>query len=309
MGIFRSAACFFWCFLALAGTAAASSISSEAVAWRTLEEGLALARPTVTFLPAPRSGANPENADAVPQGSLPAPPPGLMTVTATVVCIDPKQFSFSLYMASESGSKNLMEIGESEGFAAAINAGMFLPDGLTSTGFLRSATHTNNARIAGNFGAFFVAEPNDAKLPRARLLDKNTEDWQTALNAYSIVMQNYRMTTPGGTIIWKQAERSHSIAALGQDRDGNILFILCSNPVPAADFMRALLRLPLGLGSVMYLEGGSEAALLVNAGDVKIVESGPHVRKLWGAGLSLPNVLGVKRRVRAPGKTHDSALP
>lgn len=299
MGIFRSAAFFFWCFLALAGTAAASSISGEAVAWRTLEEGLALARPTVTFLPAPRPGPDPENGDAVPEGSLPAPPPpGLMTATATVLRIDPKQFSFSLYMASESGSKTLTEIGESEGFAAAVNAGMYLPDGLTHTGYLRSATHTNNARIAGNFGVFFVAEPGDANLPRARLLDKDTEDWQSALNAYSVVIQNYRMTTPGGTVIWKQAERSHSVAALGQDRDGNILFILCPNPVPAADFMKALLRLPLGLGSVMYLEGGSEAALLINAGDVKDVESGPHVRKLWGASLSLPNVLGVKRRVK-----------
>ena len=306
MRVFRRAACVLCCFLILGGAVPASPADSPSPArqlpWQPLEKGLDLARMPLTFIPTPRPAAERANADPAPHASpdvsttAPPPQPEAVTATVTVLRIDPELFSFSLYMASENGPKTFAELGESEQFAAAINAGMFLPDGLTNTGYLRSATHTNNARVAGNFGAFFVAEPANPKLPPARLLDKHSDDWQGALNAYSIVMQNYRMTTPGGTVIWKQAERLHSIAALGQDKAGNILFILCPSPVPAADFMKALLRLPFGLGTVMYLEGGSEAALFINAGDVKTVESGPHVRKLWGASLSLPNVLGVKRR-------------
>ena len=88
------------------------------------------------------------------------------------------------------------------------------------------------------------------------------------------------------------------MAALSQDASGRVLFLLCPDPVPAAEYMAALLRLPLGIRSVMYLEGGSEAALLINAGGVSTVEAGRHVSGLWGgsANLMLPNILGIRKR-------------
>ena len=220
----------------------------------------------------------------------------------TVLRIDPAQFAFSLYMASEKGPKLLPEIGKSEDFAAAINAGMYLPDRLTSTGYLRDTAHANNARIAAGFGAFFVAEPRAKGLPRALLLDRQKDDWQQALNQYSLVMQNYRMTTPEGRVIWKQGSSPHSVAALSQDAAGNILFLFCPAPVFAGDFMTALLHLPLGIRSVMYLEGGTDAALLIRAGGIDSVQTGRHASGLWGGGLNLPNVLGIRRRADAAGK-------
>ncbi|MDL2210084.1 phosphodiester glycosidase family protein [Desulfovibrio sp. OttesenSCG-928-O18] len=284
---FRAAA-FCLCFLVFSWAHGARAAEAPApVAWKTLEPGLELAQvplAVVSDAPVVAGGANTG--------------PATFAATLSVVRIAPDKFVFSLYMASESGPRTLAEVGERENFSAAINAGMYLPDRSTSTGYLRSATHTNNGRVAANFGAFFVAEPADKKLPRARLLDRTRDDWQKALQQYGLVMQNYRMTTPEGRLIWKQGDRPHSVAALSQDNAGNILFLFCPDPVPATDFMSAVLRLPLGIKSVMYLEGGIDAALLIRSGDVKTVRTGRHASGLWsgGAGLALPNVLGVRRR-------------
>lgn len=287
MKCFRAAAVFA-CLLFPAATAlaATSEVPGQNVQWRTVEQGLELAQVDFSFIPAPGQR----------EGGLAAP----VAASASLVRIDPGQFDFFLYMASEKGMKTLAEIGESENFAVAINAGMYRLDRQTSTGYLRSPSHTNNGHIATNLGAFFVAGPSDKQLPPARLLDRSAHDWQTAITQYGLVMQNFRMATASGRVIWKQAERRHSVAAMSEDADGRILFILCATPVPVTDFLKALQEFPLHLATVMYLEGGSEAALLLNAGGVKNVVAGRYFSGLWGgsAALSLPNVLGVRRRAK-----------
>ncbi|CAK7072227.1 MAG: hypothetical protein DELT_01929 [Desulfovibrio sp.] len=293
---------FFLCCLIFSGTLLApagnaNGTGAGTIEWQPLEPGLDMAKVALSLsIPAPFMPP-PVNGTAGPgQGSPALPIPANMTVLR----IDPARFSFALYMASEKGRKTLAEVCKDENFAAAINAGMFLPDRMTNTGHLRQGDHANNSRVAANFGAFFMAEPLKGGLPRARLVDRNAHDWQTALSHYSLVMQNYRMTTAYGRVIWKQAERLHSIAALSQDTRGNILFIFCPDPVPAADFLMAFLALPFGASSVMYLEGGSEAALVVSAGGVNEMQTGRHASGLWsgGAKLEIPNVLGIRRRTK-----------
>lgn len=299
MRVFRFVFLLFCCS-ALAKTGLASPAGDgpahSPLVWEHLENGLALARVTLQIaVPAPEEHTVQDRTDAaVPARAVP------LAARVSVLRINPDRFSFSLYMASEKGPKPLADICRDEHFVAAINAGMFLPDGMTSTGYLRQGAHVNNGHMAANFGAFFAAMPRNAKLPRARLIDKTAQGWQNILEEYSLVMQNYRMTTPAGRIIWKPAKRPHSIAALSQDEAGNILFIFCADPVPATEFITALLALPLQAASVMYLEGGSEAAMAINAGNVSEMRTGRHASGLWsgGARLEVPNVLGVTRRTR-----------
>lgn len=288
---------FLMCCLVLAGTsfplAADAGETLTPVTWKNLEKGLDIAKISLTFtVPSPFSSpaSSAEETAAAQTVSVAA--------IASVLRIDPALFSFSLYMASEKGRKNMADVCKEENFVAAINAGMFLPDRITNTGYLRQGSHANNPRVAANFGSFFVAGPIKPRLPQALLMDRSTHNWQKALAEYSLVMQNYRMTTPGGHVIWKQAERLHSLAALSQDTAGNILFIFCPDPVPASEFIAALLACPLGAFSVMYLEGGSEAALIINAGGVSEMQTGRHASGLWsgGAKLEVPNVLGIMRR-------------
>ncbi|MEI3478052.1 MAG: hypothetical protein V8Q84_01855 [Bilophila sp.] len=62
-------------------------------------------------------------------------------------------------------SLSLGEWARRKDLVAAINASMYLPDGVTSTGYLRAGDVINNGRIASLFGAFFVAGPDAGDLP------------------------------------------------------------------------------------------------------------------------------------------------
>jgi hypothetical protein len=218
-----------------------------------------------------------------------------------IVRIDPALFRFSLHSAGAEGSAPhpLMAWAEQHDLVLAINASMYLPDRVTSTGYLRYGAHVNNPRIHSRFGAFFVAEPDAPGLPQAAILDRERDPWEARLPHYRLVAQNYRMIDTDGKTLWLPGGPEHSIAAIGQDRQGHILFIHCRVPMTGEAFAALLLRMPLALRSLMYVEGGSQAAMLVRC---------PKLRRVWigrssmaflpppEGGSGLPNVLGVRRR-------------
>jgi len=218
-----------------------------------------------------------------------------------IVRIDPALFRFSLHSASAEGSAShsLPAWAEQRGLVLAINASMYLPDHATSTGYLRYGTHVNNPRIHSKFGAFFVAEPDTPDLPKASILDRECDPWEEYLPRYMLVAQNYRLIDTSGRVLWLPGGPEHSIAAVGQDWQGHILFIHCRVPMTGEAFVAALLRMPLALRSLMYVEGGSQATMLVRC---------PKLHRLWNGQNAMsflnplgnesvpPNVLGVQRR-------------
>ena len=112
-----------------------------------------------------------------------------------VLRIDPAYFDFTLCARSQDSgpSRPLNEWGEQYNLSAAINASMYLPDGSTSTGYMRQGDHTNNGRIVQRFGAFFVAGPDEPGLPLAAIIDRDNPLWRQQMERYSLVIQNYRM--------------------------------------------------------------------------------------------------------------------
>ena len=218
-----------------------------------------------------------------------------------ILRIDPALFRFSLHCVSAEGpaSYSISAWAEQKDLVLAINASMYLPDRVTSTGYLRYDTHVNNPRIHGKFGAFFVAEPDTPDLPKAAILDRERDPWEERLPRYALVVQNYRLIDTDGRILWLPGGPAHSIAAVGQDKQGHILFIHCRAPMTGEAFAAALLHMPIALRSLMYVEGGSQAAMLVRC---------PKLHRAWIGrsslaflepqenGNPLPNVLGVRRR-------------
>lgn len=216
-----------------------------------------------------------------------------------IVRINPERYDFTLHMASEGQNGSLAEIAKAHSLLAAVNAGMYLPDQITNTGYMKSPTHVNNPRIASRFGAFFVACPKKKHLPRAALLDRQTDNWQSALDEYSLAVQNYRLINTRGEVLWTPGAAAHCIAALGQDAEGNILLLFSKTPMNPAAFAATLVTWPLNIRSLMYLEGGSPAALLVRAGDVDELWSGNRFGRLLGTRQSekpTPNILGIRAR-------------
>ena len=174
---------------------------------------------------------------------------------------------------------------------------MYLPDGLTSTGYMRSGDYINNKRIVQRFGAFFAAQPDDPDLPRATILERDTDIWRELLSHYSVVIQNYRIISSGRRILWSPGGPLYSISAVATDGTGNILFLHSREPVEAYSFAQHLLHLPLDIRTVMYVEGGGQAGLLVRSQKLEREHQGRNAVDFLVSGnrtVLLPNVIGAK---------------
>lgn len=216
-----------------------------------------------------------------------------------ILRIDPAQFRFSVHSAPSAGEARTLEAwGEEQDLVAVINASMYLPDGLTSTGYLRSGEQVNNDRIVRSFGAFLVADPDTTGLPDADLLDRTTDDWEVLLPHYRMVVQNYRLISSNRHLLWNPGGPLHAISAVAKDGDGNFLFILCREPITGVDFGNLLLALPIDVRLVMYTEGGGQAGLFVRSQALRQLWIGHFFGDILVSkkGVPLPNVIGIRRR-------------
>lgn len=236
----------------------------------------------------------------------------------TALRIDPVRFDFLLCTTSQDGgpARSLNDWGEQYDLTAAINASMYLPDGSTSTGYMRQGGHLNNKRLVQRFGAFFVAGPDSPNLPSAAILDRDNPDWRQLIDRYALVVQNYRMINAERRILWVPGGPLYSISAVAQDGDGQILFLHCRMPVEAYAFAQQLLHLPLDVRTVMYVEGGAQAGLLVRSASLRRELAGSHAPSFLVTGnlkAPLPNVLGARLKAAAtaptPGKVPPAPAP
>lgn len=262
---------------------------AQPIVW-TEQDGLALAE-----LPLPLAGGKPGPALAV-------------------LRLSPEQFDFVLCAAGRERHPPLTlgEWADLRQLTAAINASMFLPDGVTSTGYLREGDYINNKRLGARFGAFFVAGPDSPELPAAAVIDKSRTDWQERIARYRLVIQNYRLISADGQILWKPGGPRNAISAVGADAAGNILFLHCREPLDAHSFAAGLLRLPLQVRTVMYVEGGGQAGLFLRSGDLRREYNGLSAAEFLPGGTiraALPNVLGARPRADASPAARPAPAP
>lgn len=226
------------------------------------------------------------------------------TARLAVIRLDPAYFDFVLCAGSEDGrpARALSRWSEEYDLAAAVNASMYLPDGSTSTGYMRQGAHINNKRLVRQFGAFFVAGTADGTQPAAAILDRDDPSWEEKVKTYRLVIQNYRMISADRRILWSPGGPLYSISAVAQDGDGHILFLHCREPIEAYTLAQQLLHLPLNVRTVMYVEGGAQAGLLLRSPALQrdLAGIGP-VNFLVTGNLKamLPNVLGARRKPQA----------
>ncbi|MDR2800656.1 MAG: phosphodiester glycosidase family protein [Desulfovibrio sp.] len=240
----------------------------------------------------------------------------------TVLRIDPKLHEFVLCMASEEGRPlSLPDWSLARNLRAGINASMYLPDGITSTGCMRNGASINNGRCGERLGAFFVAGPSRPELPAARILERNSPGLPALLDDYAVVVQNFRFMDSNGNLLWRSDTPVYSMAAVAEDEAGRILFVHCRQPVPGELFAAALREFSLSLRTVMYVEGGAQAGLFLrldgpdksaqrepgpqgsvyfpfpDGGGVHVWKGMQSIINTLGNPLApLPNVIGIRRR-------------
>lgn len=237
-------------------------------------------------------------------GVFKAPRPSIIGDSQIMVArIDPRRFKLDLYstFGSEKNTNGLpIDIWmRNENLVAAINAGMFESNGKT-TGYSRIGNKILNPNWKTKYGATLVIDPDDPALPSAVILDNDCDNVQEQQKHYRIVLQSMRLIDCKGANLWPISPRSWSTAALGIDDQGRLLFIHARSPWDVHDFIDILKELPLGMQRAMYLEGGPEASLSVQAGDLSVMHVGS-----WETGFNendnntnswqLPNIIGVRR--------------
>ena len=140
-----------------------------------------------------------------------------------------------------------------------------------------------------------------ARAPRARIVDRRCENFDSIRRRYRSHLQSFRMLTCRGTTTFKPSDRRWSIAALAIDRRGRVLFLFAEAAFSMWEFSQNLRRLPLGVVRAMYLEGSSDAQFYAQAGKVELSLVG-RCSRLFGcssgdvSASAIPNVLGLVRR-------------
>ncbi len=226
------------------------------------------------------------------------PSPGKFEIS--ILRIDPGFFHFKLLSASEKEDRRRTMKGWVDEFdlAAGINAGMFWKDQLTSAGFMKNRDHLNNSIVHQDYGAFFVFNPVSESLPPVDLIDRELNpDWKSRIQDYRTVVQNYRMISLDQENAWEQSAKKYSVAAIGMDMEGRVLFIFSRLPSSIHDLNEVLLRLPIDIRNCMFVEGGPVASMYVKTESLEQEWSGLHKNTFWsevpGSMAQIPNVIGV----------------
>ena len=216
-----------------------------------------------------------------------------------VLRVDPRLFEVRLLSASAypgRRGRTVPEWASQTGALAAINASMYMTDGVTSVALMRSGGHVNNPSL-GRGMVVLLADPVDSTMPGARMVEMDDPAFEALLPRFRTAVQDLRIiaSRPRPHVVWKGSPQKWSQAALGEDDQGRILLVFSRAPHNPSDLGRGLLELPLGIRVLAHAEGSDEASLTIRVSSL---------RKTWSGGQSsevdadqeaqaVPNVIAV----------------
>ncbi|MEM7010850.1 MAG: phosphodiester glycosidase family protein [Verrucomicrobiota bacterium] len=217
--------------------------------------------------------------------------------TIRILRVDPTHFELRVLCASELGHGSLTasEWRERYDLVAVTNAGMFDVDHSSHVGYLRNGDHVNQPKTHPDYSSVAAFDPG------FRIFDTDEVDFETEIAPkFDVVIQNLRLIKRPGENRWSRQPKEWSEAALGEDANGNALFIFCRSPYSMHDLNLQLLDLPIDLVAAQHLEGGPEASLEIVIDDFSLSLMGSFEtdfnendanREFW----PIPNVIGLAR--------------
>jgi phosphodiester glycosidase len=221
-----------------------------------------------------------------------------------VLRIDLGYFEFRLLNASaktRGQRKSVRDWVNENGLIAGINASMYQQDNLTSVSYMKTGNHVNSSWVSKD-RTFLAFDPKSKSLPSAKIFDRDCEDFEETRKHYRSLVQSIRMVSCDGKNVWEQQKKKWSIAALGMDSKGRMLFMHVRSPYSTHDFINILLDLPIDLKRAMYVEGGKDAQLYINTVKEKFEFVGNYSTGVNNADSTfawpVPNVLGIVRTPR-----------
>lgn len=217
----------------------------------------------------------------------------------TIIKISPDRYTFKLLCAKEIGLRGMPLKVWCRRFKllGGVNAGMYQTDLLSNVGYMKNFNHINNSRIASKFLSVFACNPVREGMKRAKIFDIDETDMKDVIKKYNTVVQNLRLIKREGENRWSKQSKIWSEAALGEDREGNILFIYSRIPYSMYEFNEILLTLPIDILCAQHLEGGPEASMYFKYKDFEIEKYGSYDSSFNEADNSpgaadIPNIIG-----------------
>ena len=219
-----------------------------------------------------------------------------------VLKIDPNHFNFRLTGTSfekSSATRGAKEWARKNNLVATINASMFQRDNKTSVSLMKTHKQVNNTWVSKD-KTIFAFDPKSPSLPKVQIIDRECQDFKKLRTQYRTLIQSIRMVSCKQENVWAQQSKISSIAAIGIDTFGHILFIHSRSPFSGHDFIANLLKLPIHLKRAMYTEGGPSAQLYVHSGNREFEFLGNFSSGKTPGGANkfawpIPNVIGIQR--------------
>ena len=233
----------------------------------------------------------------------------------SVLRINMKFFKLDLISSLEKNSENSFEKkgtktapkwAKIEKLIAAFNASMFQMDG-TSAGYMKDFDFVNNPIFTEKYNSIAAfnlkEEAKNKNLPESQIIDKDNlcGNWQETIKNYNTLIQNLRLVDCNQKNRWGNQKRYWSMVVLGEDENGNVLFIHTRSPYNVQMYNDMLLQSELNIKKIMYLEGGPETSFFIKYGDSVVSKQGSYEtnfnlddknHRFW----EIPNVLGVRKR-------------
>lgn len=216
-----------------------------------------------------------------------------------IIKINPNYYSFKLLCAKEHGLTGMPVKGwcKKYGLIGGVNAGMFQEDYLSNVGYMKNFKHVNNSRISSKYQSVFAFNPIQQESIKARIFDVDEIKINNIIKKYNTVIQNLRLIKRPGKNRWSKQSKMWSEVALGEDKEGNILFIFSRSPSSMHDFNHSLLKLPIDIVCAQHLEGGPEASLYFGYKGIEVDMFGSYETnfnendqnlRAW----NIPNIIG-----------------
>ena len=221
----------------------------------------------------------------------------------TIARFDLTRFEPVLLTArAEGGARTLDRWVSERHLAAAINAAMYEPDGSASGLCVRRSVEESDDDA--RFGGFYTLDPLAVGGAPFGMTGRDCAgfDIPTLRAAWGSIVATYRLLDCAGRpIAWIDPDR-YSAAAIAMDRQGRLVLIHSRTPYRMSELAQMLAAPALDLTQAFFVEGGPEATLIIDAGDLHVREVGLRrdlpdgVEPERDALYELPNVLGLRPR-------------
>ena len=219
---------------------------------------------------------------------------------ATIVRVDLRRYRFTFLTQRDGAARPLDRWVREHHLAGAINAGMFLHGG-RPCGFVQLRGTVLNDRRPARFQSVVAFDPIGQAASFAVGGTGCGADLDETRRHFGSLLQGTRALVDchGTPTNWRTGR--YSSASLGVDGEGRAVLVHVRTPYRMNVLARMLAAPELGIRGLVFMEGGPEASLIVNAEGQRVAlmgswEDGFHeaddLHELW----DLPNVVGFESR-------------